>query len=77
MTNETMVPRVMHPMVRLQRQVQSLVNSRKLQPTDGLWKVGFLFRDAWPHWKEELLDFEFSMSDPIQAFLDVEVWDED
>ena len=59
MTNDTMTRRVTHPMVRLQRQVQSIVDSRKLQPTDGLWKVGFLFRDTRPQWKEELLDFDY------------------
>jgi hypothetical protein len=77
MTNKSVTHRVMHPMVKLQRQVQFFVDSRKLQPTDRLWKVGFLFQDTWPYWKQELLDFEFSMQDPIQAFLEVEAWDED
>ncbi len=77
MTNNTIARPVLHPMSKLQRQVQSLVDSGKLQPSDAIWKVGFLFRDNWSHWKEELLDFEFTMQDPIQSFLDVEDWDED
>lgn len=77
MANHTITRPVVHPMDKLQRQVQSLVNSGKLQPSDALWKVGFLFRDSWPHWKGELLDFEFTMQDPIQSLLDVEAWDED
>ncbi|NJK41697.1 MAG: DUF4327 family protein [Acaryochloridaceae cyanobacterium SU_2_1] len=64
-------------MGKLQRQLQSLVDSKKLKPTDSLWKVGLLFPDRWSHWKGELLDFEFSMQDPIQSLLDVEAWDED
>lgn len=64
-------------MGKLQRQVQSLVDSGKLQSSDALWKVAFRFRDNWSYWKSELLEFEFSMQDPIQAFLDVEAWDED
>ncbi|MGF1603142.1 MAG: DUF4327 family protein [Thermosynechococcaceae cyanobacterium] len=77
MTNDTISRPVVHPMGKLQRQLQSLVDSGKLQSSDALWKVAFLVRDNWPHWKSELLEFEFSMQDPIQAFLDVEAWDED
>jgi hypothetical protein len=77
MTNISMAQSVLHPMGKLQRQVQSLVNSHKLKPTDSLWKVGLLFPDRWSYWKGELLDFEFSMQDPIQSFLDVETWEED
>lgn len=77
MTNSTMTPAVLHPMGKLQRQVQSLVNSRKLKPTDSLWKVGLLFPDNWSHLKDELLDFEFTMQDPIASFLEVETWEDD
>lgn len=77
MTNPSLTQVDIHPMGKLQRQLQSLVNSNKLKPTDSLWKVGLLFPDRWPHWKHELLDFEFSMQDSIQSLLDVEAWDED
>ena len=76
MANDRVTAPVLHPMGKLQRQVQSLVNSQKLKPTDSLWKVGLLFQDNWPHWKQELLEFEFSMADPIQALLDVESWED-
>ncbi len=77
MTNTTMTPAVLHPMGKLQRQVQSLVNSQKLKPTDSLWKVGLLFPDKWSHLKGELIDFEFSMQDPIASFLEVETWEDE
>lgn len=77
MTNTSVAQSVVHPMGKLQRKVQSLVNSRKLKPHDSLWKVGLLFPDKWSHLKHELLDFEFSMQDPIQSFLEVEGWDDE
>ena len=59
------------------RQVQSLVESDVIKPTDKLWKIAFLFRDNWEHWKHELEEFEFSMQDPISALLAVESWEEE
>lgn len=64
-------------MVKLQRKVQSLVDAKVLAPSDGLWKIAFLYGDRWEHWKEELLDFEFSLQDPIGDLLAVENWEED
>ncbi|MEL6130591.1 MAG: DUF4327 family protein [Cyanobacteria bacterium J06636_28] len=73
----TAVPLVLHPMAKFQRQVQSLVESDVIKPTDKLWKIAFLFRDSWEHWKQELEEFEFSMQDPISALLAVESWEEE
>ncbi|MEO0395271.1 MAG: DUF4327 family protein [Cyanobacteria bacterium P01_A01_bin.137] len=73
----TAVPLVLHPMAKFQRQVQSLVESDVIKPTDKLWKIAFLFRDTWEHWKHELEEFEFSMQDPISALLAVESWEEE
>lgn len=67
----------LHPMVKFQRQVRSLVESKVLKPTDRLWKVAFLFGDEWSHWKKELEEFEFSMQDSIGDLLLVESWEED
>ncbi|NCJ07380.1 DUF4327 family protein [Synechococcales cyanobacterium C] len=72
-----MIQQVLHPMAKLQRQVRALVESRKLKPSDGLWKIALLYQEEWPYWKQELLDFEFSMQDPIQALLDVDTWEDD
>ncbi|MDY7019774.1 MAG: DUF4327 family protein [Cyanobacteriota bacterium] len=68
---------VIHPMEKLQRQVDSLIKSDLIQPTDSLWKIAFLYGDEWKHWKKELLEFGFSMQDPISELLVVEGWDED
>ncbi|MEL7035994.1 MAG: DUF4327 family protein [Cyanobacteria bacterium J06592_8] len=68
---------VIHPMEKLQRQVDSLIKSDLIQPTDSLWKIAFLYGDDWKHWKKELLEFGFSMQDPISTLLVVEAWDED
>ena len=73
----TAVPLVLHPMAKFQRQVLSLVESDVIKPTDKLWKIAFLFRDNWEHWKHELEEFEFSMQDPISALLAVESWEEE
>lgn len=70
-------PLVLHPMAKFQRQVQSLVESNVIKSTDKLWKIAFLFRDSWEHWKQELEDFEFSMQDPISDLLAVENWEEE
>lgn len=71
-----MNPQVAHPMVKLQRQVRSLVESKVLKPTDRLWKIALLYGDEWPYWKKELEDFEFTMKDPISDLLDVESWED-
>ena len=74
MTNQTVV----HPMVKFQRQVQSLVmKSKVIKPEDPIWKIAFLFGDEWSHWRRELEDFDFSMQDPIGDLLAVESWEED
>lgn len=72
-----MSQQVMHPMQKLQRQVDSLIKSDLIQPTDSLWKIAFLYGEDWKHWKRELLEFGFSMQDPISELLVVEAWDED
>lgn len=77
MVNDSMVQQVLHPMVKFQRQLRSLVESKKLKPSDGLWKVALLYGNEWPHWKQELLDFGFTMQDPIAELLAVEAWDDE
>ena len=68
---------VIHPMVKLQRNVQSLVESKIIKPTDSIWKIALLYGNQWQYWKQELLDFGFTMQDPIGDLLAVEAWDED
>ncbi|MEB3281334.1 MAG: DUF4327 family protein [Lyngbya sp.] len=72
-----MSQQVIHPMEKLQRQVHSLVKSDLIKPTDSLWKIAFLYGEEWKYWKKELLEFGFSMQDPISELLAVEGWDED
>lgn len=64
-------------MAKFQRQVKSLVESDVIKPTDKIWKIAFLFRDKWEHWKKELEDFDFSMKDPISDLLAVESWEDE
>ena len=71
-----MTQQVLHPMVKLQRHARSLVDSGKLKPTDSLWKIALLYAEDWPYWKQELLDFGFSMQDQIHELLLVEAWDD-
>lgn len=66
-----------HPMEKLQRQVQKLVDSKLLKPTDSIWKIALLYGDDWSFWKQELEAFEFSMRDPVSELLAVESWEED
>ncbi|MEM8611615.1 MAG: DUF4327 family protein [Cyanobacteria bacterium P01_H01_bin.105] len=73
----TAAPLVLHPMAKFQRQVQSLVETDVIKTTDKIWKIAFLFRDRWEHWKHELEEFEFSMQDPISDLLAVESWEEE
>jgi Domain of unknown function (DUF4327) len=72
-----MAQQVLHPMVKLQRNVQSLVDSKIVKPTDSIWKIALLFGNDWQHWKQELLDFGFTMQDQIGELLSVETWDEE
>ena len=74
MTNQI---QVVHPMVKLQRKVSSLIESNILKPNDSIWKIAFLYGDDWKHWKQELLDFGFTMQDPVHELLMVEAWDEE
>lgn len=68
---------VAHPMEKLQRQVQKLVDSKLLKPTDSLWKIALLYGDDWSYWKQELEAFEFSMKDPVSELLAVDSWEEE
>lgn len=72
-----MTQTVLHPMARLQRQVQKLVTSKLLKPTDSIWKIALLYGDDWTFWKSELQAYDFSMQDPISELLAVESWDDD
>jgi hypothetical protein len=65
-----------HPMVKFQRKVDSLVKSGVVKSSDSIWKIALLFGDDWAHWKQELEDFEFSVQDPIGDLLMVESWDD-
>jgi hypothetical protein len=71
-----MTKQVAHPMVKLQRKVSSLVQSNIIKPEDSLSKIAFLLGNDWQYWKNELIDFNFSLKDSIQEFLLVEDWDE-
>jgi Domain of unknown function (DUF4327) len=72
-----MTQKVAHPMVKLQRNVQSLVESQIIKPSDSIWKIALLFGDDWQYWKTELLEFGFAMQDPVSELLSVEAWDEE
>ena len=72
-----MTKQVAHPMMKLQRKVSSLVDSNIIQPEDSISKVALLLGNDWSYWKNELLEFDFSLKDPIQELLQVEDWDED
>jgi Domain of unknown function (DUF4327) len=77
MTKSVMDQPVVYPMVKFQRQVRSLVDSKVVKPTDSIWKIALLYGDEWSHWKRELEDFEFSMQDPIGDLLAVESWEDE
>lgn len=68
---------VAHPMEKFQRKIASLVNSNVLKPSDSILKLALLYGDEWSYWKQELLDFGFTMQDPVSEVLVVEAWDED
>ena len=77
MIKEGMTSQVAHPMVKLQRQVRSLIDSKLLKPSDSLWKIALLYGDDWAYWKQELLSFEFTRQDPVSELLSVDAWDEE
>ena len=68
---------LLHPMVKFQRQVESLVSSNIVKSSDKLWKIALLFEDDWAHWKHELEDFGFTMQDPLSEVISVDTWEED
>ena len=72
-----MTKQVAHPMTKLQRKVSSLVQSNIIRPEDNLSKIALLLGKDWKYWKGELIDFDFSLQDPIQELLLVEDWDEE
>lgn len=72
-----MAQQVVHPMVKLQRHVRSLVDSKIVKPTDSISKIALLYGSEWSYWKKELLDFGFATQDPISDLLEVENWDDD
>lgn len=72
-----MTNKVAHPMVKFQRKVSSLVDAKILKPTDNIAKVALLYGDQWQYWKQELLEFGFSMQDPVKDLLIVDTWDEE
>lgn len=63
-------------MVKLQQKVRSLVESKILKPEDSIWKIAFLYGDNWDFWKRELLEFDFTLQDPVSDLLLVEDWDD-
>lgn len=71
-----MIQQVIHPMVKFQRQVKSLVDSKVIRSSDYIWKIALLYGDDWTHWKQELEDFGFTMKDSIQDLLVVETWED-
>lgn len=72
-----MKQQVIHPMVKLQHQVRSLVESKIIKQTDKIWKIALLYGDEWSYWKQELLDFGFTTQDPISELLAVEAWEDE
>lgn len=74
---ESMTNQVAHPMMKFQRKVSSLVESNVLKPSDSIWKLALLYGNDWSYWKKELLEFGFTMQDPVSEVLVVEAWDED
>ena len=76
-TVDNMTQKVLHPMAKLQRQVQKLVDSKLLKPTDSIWKIALLYGDDWAFWKQELLAYDFAMQDPVSELLLVESWDDE
>ncbi|MGV2829869.1 DUF4327 family protein [Myxosarcina sp. GI1(2024)] len=71
-----MTKQVAHPMVKLQRKVSSLIDSNIIKPDDSISKIALLLGNDWSYWKNELIDFDFSLKDPVEELLMVEDWDE-
>ncbi|MEB3173967.1 MAG: DUF4327 family protein [Cyanobacteriota bacterium] len=71
-----MVQKLAQPMEKFQRKMASLVEAKAIKPQDRLWKLALLYGEEWAFWKNELQEFGFSMQDPIEAVLQVEVWEE-
>ncbi|UBF29471.1 DUF4327 family protein [Kovacikia minuta CCNUW1] len=72
-----MSQQVIQPMVKLQRQVRKLVDSKLLKPTDSIWKIALLYGDDWSYWKQELLAYDFTMQDPVSDLLAVDSWEDE
>jgi hypothetical protein len=53
------------------------VESKIIKPSDSIWKIALLYGDDWSFWKKELIEFGFTMQDPIGDLLAVEAWDEE
>ena len=68
---------VIHPMVKLQQRVASLVNSRIIQPDDNIAKIALLFGSEWSFLKSELLAYGFSLEDSVRDLLVVQTWDDE
>ena len=72
-----MAQQIIHPMVKLQHHVRSLVESKVIKPTDSIWKIALLYGNEWSYWKQELAEYGFTTQDPLGELLAVEVWDEE
>ena len=72
-----MTNQLAHPMVKLQRKIASPVESKIIKPEDSIGKIALLLGNDWAYWKNELLEFDFSMKDPVQELLMIEDWDEE
>ena len=68
---------LLHPMVKLQQRVSSLVNSRIIQPDDSIAKIALLFGNEWSFLKSELLAYGFTLQDPVSDVLVVQRWDDE
>ncbi len=68
---------VVHPMVKFQQQVRSLVDAKLVKPSDSLWQIALVYGDEWQHWKKELAELGFSTQDTIGEMLAIDGWDED
>ena len=71
-----MEKQILHPMVKLQRKISSLVESDIVKPEDSISKIALLLGNDWQYWKSELTEFDFSVKDPIRELLLVEDWEE-
>lgn len=71
-----MEKQTLHPMVNLQRKISSLVESDIVKPEDSISKIALLLGNDWKYWKNELIEFDFSVKDPIRELLLVENWEE-